>query len=77
MPRRYQFSLEKLSYEPIIAGRPHVGCLRICRECGKWFSLEQVRSEMHQAIGEIKSYKCRRCGHEFVDVPELPPRMLD
>jgi hypothetical protein len=32
---------------------------------------------MHPAIGDIKFFNCRHCGHEVVDVPELPPRMLD
>jgi hypothetical protein len=63
-------------HQPIIEGREHVGFLRSCRKCGRWFAMKHVRSEPHKAIGEIKFFKCRHCGNEFVDVPELPPTML-
>jgi hypothetical protein len=58
----------------IVAYHPSsdVGLFRTCPKCRKWFALRLVESVHHKVMGEVRTYRCKRCGHE-VTLTDGPP----
>jgi hypothetical protein len=44
-----------------------------CEKCGRWFAVKLVRKEKSALSGQLKTFRCKHCGHEETFASRHPP----
>ncbi len=52
------------------------GFFATCPACKKPFALEYLKSRDHPIVKQVKTYRCRWCGHEVEFAKERPPQAI-
>lgn len=60
----------------IIATPLQAGQLIKCPHCSESLSQEYVRTDKHESFGELRVYRCRKCGKEVEYLVSLPRHVV-
>ena len=60
----------------IIATPLQPGQLEKCPHCSESLSQEYVRSDKHEKLGELRVYRCCKCGKEVEYLVSLPRHVI-
>jgi len=53
-----------------------VGIFHTCPRCSKWFALRRASVRHDKLVGQVSTYRCRRCQAEVEFASHLPSRAI-